>query len=228
MRYDMYGGPGACSFLHKRVGSALKGLVRGGPLEAGRAFLTSGGGGRSRTSAAASRCPRGSWQDARGRCRTDSGSGDMTFAPGFAPAIVADDQFCIPPTRWDPRTNSCALFLGSQTGRDDTPIPMTGSNGEAVMGRYGAAYVPGSRVVDRAICLPGDVVGNDGLCYPKKSLKNSERAWPAGRKPLLTGGEMRAISIASRAAGRLTRTAVRLQDMGLIKKPVAAKPRKKS
>jgi len=228
MRYEMMGGPGACSFLHKRIGSALKGLAFGGPTGALAGFATGGGGGRSMTTAAASRCPRGSWQDSRGRCRTDSGSGPMTFAAGFQPINVPSSQFCVPPTRWDPRTNSCAVFLGSQTGRDDTPIAISGSNGEAVMGRYGAAYVPGSRVVDRAICLPGDVVGNDGLCYPKKSLKNSERQWPAGRKPLLTGGEMRAISIASRAAGRLTRTAVRLQDMGLIKKPVAAKPRKKS
>lgn len=102
-----------------------------------------------------------------------------------------------------------------------------GGIGQAVMGRYGAAYVPGSKIINRAICLPGDVVGDDGLCYPKRSLRNSDREWPRGRRPLLTGGEMRAISVAHRAAGRLTRTAVRLQDMGLIKKPVARKPPKK-
>ena len=95
------------------------------------------------------------------------------------------------------------------------------------MGRFGAALTPGSRIIDRAVCLRGMVVAIDGLCYDKRQLRNTDRMWPRGRKPLLTGGEMRAISIASRAAGRLTRTAVRLQEIGLIKKPVTRKPRKK-
>lgn len=128
----------------------------------------------------------------------------------------------IPGQRRDPNTGDCSFFIGEQPGPDDSPI------GDAVMGRYGAGYMPGSQIVDRAVCLPGDVVGNDGLCYPRRSLKNDQRAWPRGRRPLLTGGEMRAISVARRAAGRLTRTAVRLQDMGLIKKPVARKPSKRS
>lgn len=122
--------------------------------------------------------------------------------------------------------NQCVDFSAAIPGGAPLFTPV-GDIGEAVMGRYGAAYVPGSMVVDRAICLAGDVVGDDGLCYPKSSLRNNQRAWPKGRRPLLTGGDMRAISVASRAADRLTRTAVRLQDMGLIKKPVAARPRKK-
>jgi len=98
-----------------------------------------------------------------------------------------------------------------------------------VMGRYGAALQPGSKIIDRAVCLRGMVVADDGLCYNRSQIKNSERMWPRGRRPLLTGGDMRAISIASRAADRLTRTAVRLQDIGLIKKPVARKrPKKKN
>jgi len=127
----------------------------------------------------------------------------------------------IPGQRRDPNTGECAFFLGQQIGQDDAPI------GQAVMGQFGAAYVPGSMIVDRAVCLPGDVVGRDGLCYPKKSIRNSDREWPRGRRPLLTGGDMRAISIAARAAGRLTRTAGRLQDMGLIKKPIVRKQIKK-
>ncbi len=96
------------------------------------------------------------------------------------------------------------------------------------MGRYGPAYEGNSIAVRRTTCLPGDLVGNDGLCYNRKSINNKQRMWPKGRKPLLTGGEMRAISIASKAATRLTNTAVRLQEIGLIKKPVARKrPKKK-
>ena len=89
----------------------------------------------------------------------------------------------------------------------------------AVMGRYGPAYQGNSRMVQRTTCLPGDIVGNDGLCYPRKSLTNKERMWPRGRAPLLTGGEMRAISIASRAAGKFERTQKRLQKIGMLKKP---------
>ncbi len=127
---------------------------------------------------------------------------------------------CLVPGQRRDQFGDCSFFLGDQLGRDDTPI------GEPVMGRFGAAYVPGSLIVDRAVCLPGDVVGSDGLCYPKKSIKNSDREWPRGRRPLLTGGDMRAIGVAHRAAARLTRTAGRLQDMGLIKKPIVAKRRK--
>jgi len=137
---------------------------------------------------------------------------------------------CIWPTRPDPVTGECKVFVGDRPGRDTRPLE-TGPGvavGEAVMGRYGAALEPGSRIIDRAICLRGMQLGNDGLCYNRGQIKNSERMWPRGRRPLLTGGEMRAISIASRAAGRLTRTAVRLHEIGLIKKPVARKPRKKS
>jgi len=95
------------------------------------------------------------------------------------------------------------------------------------MGRYGAGMVPGSKIIDRAVCLAGMVLGKDEICYNRRSIRNSDRMWPRGARPLLGPGEMRAIRIAKVAAGRLTRTAVSLQEMGLIKKPVARKPPKK-
>lgn len=142
----------------------------------------------------------------------------------FNPAqLVAPAAGCLPPARLDPRTGECRVFAGAQTGVDDSPV------GQAIMGKYGAAYLPGNMVIDRAVCLPGDVVGNDGLCYPRRSIRNSDREWPRGRRPLLTGGDMRAISIAHRAGARMTRAAGRLQDMGIIKKPIVRKQiRKKS
>ena len=91
--------------------------------------------------------------------------------------------------------------------------------GEAVMGRYGAALEPGSRIIDRAICLKGMQLGDDGLCYNKSQITNKQRMWPAGRKPLLSGGDMRAISIASRAGRRLEGATKRLQRLGMMKKP---------
>jgi len=86
------------------------------------------------------------------------------------------------------------------------------------MGRYGAALEPGSQMIDRAICLRGMQLGDDGLCYNKSQITNKQRMWPAGRKPLLTGGDMRAISIAARAGKRLEGATKRLQRMGMMKK----------
>lgn len=120
---------------------------------------------------------------------------------------------CFPPWRPDPRTGECRIFAGEQSGVDATPV------GEAVMGQYGAALAPGNMVIDRAVCLRGMQLGNDGLCYNKGQISNKQRMWPAGRRPLLTGGDMRAISIAARAGKRLERTTKRLQGIGLMKKP---------
>jgi len=89
------------------------------------------------------------------------------------------------------------------------------------MGRYGAALEPGSKIIDRAICLRGMQLGDDGLCYNKSQITNKQRMWPAGRKPLLTGGDMRAISIAARSAKRLEGATKRLQRMGMMKKPAS-------
>lgn len=125
------------------------------------------------------------------------------------------DDGCIFPWRRAP-DGQCRLFIGDRPGPDaDVPV------GEAVMGRYGAGLSPGSMVIDRAVCLRGMQLGNDGVCYNKAQISNKQRMWPAGRKPLLTGGDMRAISIASRAAHRFEKTEKRLQAMGMLKKPRA-------
>lgn len=129
--------------------------------------------------------------------------------PGFLP--------CVLPWRIDPRTGDCRLFVGDQTGVDDTPM------GETIMGRYGAGLVPGNRVIDRAVCLKGMQLGNDGVCYNKSQISNKQRMWPAGRRPLLTGGDMRAISIAARAGTRMDKATSRLRKLGMMKKPPAAR-----
>jgi len=98
--------------------------------------------------------------------------------------------------------------------------PLFGA-GSPEMGRFGPAYQGTSRMIRRTTCLPGDLVGRDGLCYNRKSLTNKERMWPRGRQPLLTGGEMRAISIATRAAAKFERTQKRLQKIGMIRKPAS-------
>ena len=132
----------------------------------------------------------------------------------FAERLVGGPEApCLPGTIRGPG-GLCVDLSAALPGGD--PLFQVGVG--AVMGRYGPAYQGNSRLVQRTTCLPGDIVGNDGLCYPRKSLTNNERMWPRGRQPLLTGGEMRAISIANRAAGKLERTTKRLQKIGLMKK----------
>jgi len=101
---------------------------------------------------------------------------------------------------------------------------VAGAVGEAMMGRFGAGMVPGSMMVDRAVCLRGMQLGIDGLCYNKGQITNKQRMWPRGRRPLLTGGDMRAIGIAARAGSKLERTTTRLRGLGLMK--ALPKPRK--
>lgn len=91
--------------------------------------------------------------------------------------------------------------------------------GDAVLGQYGAALEPGIRSMDTRVCPRGTVLGLDGLCYNRRDLRNSERMWPRGRRPLLTGGDMRCISIAAAAAKKLQKKQKQLQAMGMLKKP---------
>ncbi len=125
----------------------------------------------------------------------------------------------------DLRTGPCDFpMVRDSAGRCRTPTSgeFGGEQfgvGAAVMGRYGAALEPGSMIVDRAICLRGMQLGDDGLCYNKSQITNKQRMWPAGRKPLLSGGDMRAISIAARAGRRLEGATKRLQRLGMMKKP---------
>jgi len=96
------------------------------------------------------------------------------------------------------------------------------------MGQYGAGMVPDVEMIKRASCLRGMVLGSDGYCYNTSQLSNKERMWARGRKPLLTGGDMAAISKAARAAGRLQRTQKKLEKIGLLKKPSSSRGRSRS
>lgn len=142
-----------------------------------------------------------------------------------APPFIPDNRPCRDPGLVRAPDGHC-VAVGSghyQThfgGGDGVAGPL----GEAVMGRYGAAMQPGSMMIDRAVCGRKMHLGDDGLCYAKTAISNKQRMWPKGRRPLLSGGDMRAISIAATAAKRLERTTKRLQGMGMMKKP-ASRPR---
>lgn len=102
------------------------------------------------------------------------------------------------------------------------PVSGGGMNltfGEAVMGQYGAALVPARMSTETRRCPRGTVLGKDGLCYNKRDLRKDERMWNPGRKPLLTGGELNAMSIAARAARKVKARQSQLQSMGLLARP---------
>jgi len=219
------------SFIGRAVGKAVTTFVPGARqvvdvVNTGRSFL----GGRNRSPAARPTAPRTAtarvtptsqaekrlgaelkFGGDRSLGFTGGGNGPNIRLPGRGfrprgftppcdfPNVLDEEGRCRKPTSGE--------FGGEQFGV-----------GEAVMGRYGAALEPGSMIVDRAVCLKGMQLGNDGLCYNKGAITNKQRQWPAGRKPLLTGGDMRAISTAARAGRRLDLASKRLQKMGMMKK----------
>ena len=137
---------------------------------------------------------------------------DIPGLPCPSPLVVAPDGHCVAPGSGHFRQH-----FGGEGGRGVIAV------GEAVMGRYGAGLRPGSMLIDRAICLKGMQLGDDGICYNKSQISNKQRQWPAGRKPLLSGGDMRAISIAARAGRRLEGATKRLQRLGMMKKPTSSR-----
>jgi len=89
--------------------------------------------------------------------------------------------------------------------------------GDAVMGQFGAALEPRVQMIARSVCLRGMQLATDGLCYNRGAITNKQRLWPRGRRPLLTGGDMRAIGVAARAGAKLDRTTKRLRSLGMMK-----------
>jgi len=204
------------NFVHKRIIGAVTGgiggLLGGGPLGGiGGAFRGFLGGGKKPAPVTTQPFPI-----------TTVFPGSGGFAPGGCPGGFfrnAQGQ-CVPlGTRQVPgfRGELERFLPGGATGFQEF--------GAAVMGRFGAALEPGFRESSTAVCPRGTVLGMDDLCYNRKDIKNSERKWPRGRKPLLTGGEMRCISIAAGAAKRLERKTKQLQSLGMLKKPSASKRR---
>ena len=214
-------------FVHKRLIRAVGGFVRGGPSGA-VAGLLSPGRPPARAVAPREQVARTSLSSARGK---ETGR-QLKFGPevsmtrtlsGRVKRILGfngnGDDGCVAPFRRDPGTGKCKIFVGERAG------PNGGREvGNAVMGRYGAALEPGIMTIDRAVCLPGMQLGDDGLCYNKSQISNKQRMWPRGRRPLLTGGQMRAISVAAGAAKAIDKSTKRLQELGMLKKPM---PRRK-
>ena len=202
-------------FIHKRIFGGIKGaiggLLRGGPLGAiggaASGFLAGGdravpGGSRG--------CPPGFQLTARG-CQA---APRVSVVPvpgvrGFFERLVPGGATGLELER----------PITSITGRAASLAPRDDDFGDAVVGRFGAAIEPAIRETETRVCPRGAVLGQDGLCYNRRDLRNSERFWPRGRRPLLTGGEMRCISVASSAAKKLQRKQKQLEALGMLKRP---------
>jgi hypothetical protein len=103
------------------------------------------------------------------------------------------------------------------------------SPGEGAVGQVGIGAVNPAifqETVHR--CPRGMVLGIDNLCYHKKALTKATRKWNPGRRPLLTGGELNAISRAARAARRVKGAQKNLEKLGLLKRPSRGRSRSSS
>ena len=172
------------------------------------------------------------------------GSTSVPQAASCPPGFIATPTGCVPRaspalrftgplavTRRDPRITAGSVAGRPFSGafpqpteqqaliRQQQGLAIDPAAGVAVMGRFGAGFEPEVIMTDTRRCGRGAVLGIDGLCYNRRDLRNSDRFWPRGRRPLLTGGEMRAISTASSAAKKLQRKEKQLQELGLLKRP---------
>jgi len=196
-------GPEARAFVHKKIGGFIvkqaAGFIPGGrtALDLGKTFFGGGGGGAQQP------CTVGFEPDGRGGC--------VRILSGFAP-------------QEPPRRRGMAMASRPRAPRGSAEAP--DFFGDAVMGQYGVALEPAFMTIERTVCPDGMLVATDGLCYNRSQISNKERMWPKGRRPLLTGGDLNAISKAKRAATRLHNATASVRAIGLLKAP--PRRRKKS
>lgn len=87
-----------------------------------------------------------------------------------------------------------------------------GPGGTAVLGLYGAGIMPAQvgsitrndgTVMPLLRCPAGHVLGKDSICYDRGAISRRQRKHPPARKPLLTGGDMSALTRVNRIKGKL-------------------------
>ncbi len=224
-------------FIHRSsigrfVGGIASSIVGTVPIVGGIAsgLITSFTGGGETVPGTQAGCPPGFVRDASGRCAP---TGTIAFeprgtglnggrglsnrlprnpctAPGFFP--TGPGGRCESPGEMRTRLAPSSVMGNGGIPRPEIPTL-------AVTGQFGAGFEASIISREMRLCPPKTVLGVDGVCYNRRDLRNDERAWPRGRRPLLTGGEMRAVSTASAAAKKLQRKQKQLQELGLLPKP---------
>jgi len=216
------------SFIGKFVGGVIKTAIPAigiaqDIIGVGQSLLGGGGPGGPPTTVIPGGdrgCPPGFMNTARG-CIPTGGTIPMERRGGIRGRVAARSAELLPPR---PRFPDIGVPL--QVGGTGVP-GRVGGNGVprpeiptlAVTGQFGAGFEASIVSREMRLCPPKTVLGVDGVCYNRRDLRNDERAWPRGRRPLLTGGEMRAVSTASAAAKKLQRKQKQLQELGLLPKP---------
>ena len=176
-----------CHFVHRRLIGAARGAFTGGIPGAIGGFVE---GGRQDRSPVLTRTPA---VTAPG----GPGSPTSTAISGSCPhGHVRDARGRCRKTGIEGAVER--LLPGGDTGF--APDDMFGA---AVMGRYGAALEPAHIPSERLRCPSGTVLGRDDLCYNRRDLKKSERKWPPGTKPVLTGGQVNTLRKAQRIQERM-------------------------
>jgi len=223
-----------CSFIHQStIGRAVGGFIgRVAGRETGRVLQQFGGPGSSTTTAISTRPitsgrvtfggPAGSAPDAFNPVITGGFTG-VTRAGGPSIIDTAINRFAPTNRGGAAALPSCGTGFhrdaqgrcvksgvigalqrfvpGGKTGLQ----PMLEDFGEAVMGRFGAALVPAQLPATRLRCPRGAVLGMDDLCYNRRDLKKSERKWPPGTRPVLTGGQVNTLREAQRIQHRMAK-----------------------
>ena len=215
------------NFIHRRIiggiSGAIGGILTGNPLAAlaGGIRGFTGGGSVAAAVPQATQCPPGF---------VNTGAGCVAR---FTPTSAQPSQ--LGPGRAFVGARGVPGLADGRAGAFVQPTPVQErfreglglagdpAAGVAVMGRFGAGFEPEVIMTDTRRCGRGAVLGVDGLCYNRRDLRNSDRFWPRGRRPLLTGGEVRAISVASSAAKKLERKQKQLMELGLLKRPTRSR-----
>ena len=210
---ELLGGIGPAAFVHKRIIGGITGALTGGLGGAVTGFLRPGGNQHTNSQA---------------RPRPENGMGipgRVDFYPipsgtNIVPGTNVSAQTipCIPPFFRNTRTGKCELDLvpgagGGGTGADrDDERNGAVRNGRSMQPGFRGGYSPAIDMVKTRDCEKGDILADDGLCYDKRLVPNNRREWPRPRRPLLTGGDMNAITKAAAAGKRLNNAEKRLKQ----------------
>jgi len=154
------------------------GFVAGGPVGAATALVAGSGGDRERKAQVARnrQASRGTFAGVRPT------RGFAPQEPGCRPGTVKVGRFCV---------DASAALPGGD------PLFTSASEFQVTSGAFGMpATIPKEEVSTRLECPRGMVLGEDDLCYPKQVLRRDSRfrKWRPGARPILTGGQRRAIS----------------------------------
>ncbi len=193
------------NFVHKRIIGAAGGFLSGGFAGAAGGFISGGSSGRS-----------------GGQPRTSTALSMPRSLAGSGPP-------CAPGTRRFPdghchsRAKALLFHPGASQGAVPGGQPFADSTGARFGANGGGPYLPSVDVREVRECLPGDVLGRDGFCYSKSDISNKNRAYPKGRKPLGTPGELAALAKAAAFGRRMETTVKRMQKIGVLKKPTKSR-----